>query len=336
MEWVDAPSLRRFIGAHRHQRQTLAAAAENFLAMTRVLHRHRIAHGDLQSDNLKVQMNGNGPQLVLIDYDTLFVPGLENSPVTNTGLPAYQHPARESSRLASEKDDYFSELVIYTTLHALAEDPKLWDDYRMDLREKELLFSGDDLASPSPSPLFHRLRKLSPNVNKLTLLLWNFLQCRDIQRLLPLDESVGICLGDGAAALGSGFEAMLKGSLARCASPWMVEWTGKGSAPPCDPPPPTRDPHAAANIFRPGASPGSAAPSEPPPQQNMAGSTFEALLRGRQASTGATGSPTVSSPPLTPSPAQKPESDWAQVVRILCIIAIVIFAIIMLATLLKF
>jgi TIR domain-containing protein len=189
MDWVDAPSLLEFIGQHRNQPQVLVAAAESFLVMAKTLHQREIAHGDLQNENVKVHMSD--PEFVLIDYDTLFVPDLAGIPVTNLGVPGFQHPKRQP--VATKKDDYFAELVIYHALCALAEEPRLWDDYRMAQREKELIFSPEDFRSAVPGERFRRLGNLSPRVSKLTLLLWNYTRCDDTQYLIPLEEAVEIC-----------------------------------------------------------------------------------------------------------------------------------------------
>jgi TIR domain len=218
MEWVEAPSLSEFIGRYRHQPQVLMAAGEKFLAMAETLHKLEIAHGDLQNDNVKVRMSE--PEFLLIDYDTLFVPDLADTKVTNLGAPAFQHPMRRP--VATKKDDYFAELVIYHTICAVAEDPKLWDDYGMAEREKELIFSPEDFQSAAPSERFRRLRNLSPLVSKLTLLLWNYTRCGDTQWLIPLEEAVKICRASSVLRPTKSFEKMSKPKPEE----WLTEWPG--------------------------------------------------------------------------------------------------------------
>ena len=139
MDWIEDKSLRDFIEDHLEQPHVLRAAAQNFLVMAQALHSSQIAHGDLQSENLRVRINGGGPEFTLIGYDTLFVPGLVATKVSTTGLPGFQHPRR--SQIATAKDDYFAELVIYLTFHALAQRPQLWHEEDMEKREKELFRS---------------------------------------------------------------------------------------------------------------------------------------------------------------------------------------------------
>jgi hypothetical protein len=191
MDWIEDKSLRDFIEDHLKQPHVLRAAAQNFLVMAQALHSSQIAHGDLQSENLRVRINGGGPEFTLIDYDTLFVPGLLATKVSTTGLPGFQHPKR--SQIATAKDDYFAELVIYLTFHALAQRPQLWHEEDMEKREKELLFTPTDFVEEYPTDRFHKLRGFDPPVDKLAVLLWNYTRCDDIRLLLPLEEAVDLC-----------------------------------------------------------------------------------------------------------------------------------------------
>jgi hypothetical protein len=231
MEWVEGLCLREFIGANLYKPQILRAAAENFLAMAQTLHKWKIAHGDLQSDNMKLRMNGSGPEFILIDYDTLVVPGLAGAKPSTTGVAGYQHPARKQVSVATPKDDYFAELVIYLTLYALADQPQLWHDERLEQREKELIFSGDDFESPVPTPRFHQLRKLSSLVDKLTLVLWNYTRCREIQRLIPIEEAVKICRESQVTAATRFQNLLYRDRFSAKSAGWLHEWSGDNVSP---------------------------------------------------------------------------------------------------------
>jgi hypothetical protein len=192
MKWAEALSLREFIGANLQRPNILKTAAENFLTMARMLHNRRIAHEDLNCENVMVAVSEAGPQFVLIDYDTLFVPGLASYTVLgDTGFQGFKHPNRVVT--SNAEADYFAELVIYLTLHAIANEPQLWADYQMGVREKELIFEGEDFESALPTQSFRRLRQLSPFVSKLTLILWNFTRCGDVRALIPIEEAAEIC-----------------------------------------------------------------------------------------------------------------------------------------------
>ena len=79
------------------------------------------------------------------------VPALAGWAITSTGLPCYQHPRRGESGLATVRDDYFSELVIYLSLLAVAENPNLWRQHPAPplRRDKELLFVPEDFIAPN-------------------------------------------------------------------------------------------------------------------------------------------------------------------------------------------
>ena len=155
------------------------------------LKKARVAHGDLQGENLKVVTENGKPVVRFIDYDTMFVPGLDGKAVANVGHPAYQHPQRGRSTTLNHYDDHFGALVIYVSLLALAEDPGLWADvHTAGALDKELIFAKEDFAANSPSRLFHRLSKLSPTVRLLTIALWNFSRQSGIDRLPSLEDIV--------------------------------------------------------------------------------------------------------------------------------------------------
>jgi hypothetical protein len=214
MEWLEALSLREFImeqlangslqvpSGRSFIKATFEQAADAFLRMSASLHRAGVSHGDLQADNVKVLRKSNGFEFKLIDYDTLCVPEGRGRQITNGGLDTYQHPNRALSAVTTEKDDYFSELVIHLSLRALAPAPELWREFDCDRRDKHLLFEGDDFRAGannlSPPPIFRRLYELGevdPHVRGLTVVLWNFTRCPDIRLLQPIEEVVKLVEG---------------------------------------------------------------------------------------------------------------------------------------------
>ena len=193
MEWVKGQTLADFIGGRLGDATVLHTAAQEFLAMVHMLHGLGIAHGDLQSDNMLVSRAPDGAvSFKLIDYDTLMVPALAGWPITSKGLACYQHPRRGDSGLATVRDDYFSELVIYLTLLAVAENPNLWRQHPAPpvQRDKELLFVPEDFTAPQPTPVFLSLHRQGGLVRSLAVALWNFTRCRGIGDLIPLERVV--------------------------------------------------------------------------------------------------------------------------------------------------
>ncbi|MBE7433156.1 MAG: protein kinase family protein [Anaerolineales bacterium] len=186
MEWVEGRTLDKYIDENISNPQALTFLADEFLTMVKELHANKIAHGDLQDGNILVVSNNNGIFLKLIDYDSLFVPGLENFPDQIKGLPAYQSPNRGDNKFLNPTLDYFSELIIYLSLLIYSEKPGQWKKGQQD---RELVFSEADLLSPRTSAAFTMALSLSPKVRYLTRKAVDFCHIRDI-RTLPSLETV--------------------------------------------------------------------------------------------------------------------------------------------------
>jgi len=187
MEWVPGLTLDAFVDQYIKNKSKLLQAADGFLNMVQELHHHQISHGDLQEGNIMVIV-GSSVSLKLIDYDSLYVPALKGKPDQIIGLPAYQHPKRAQAKTASEVVDYFSELVIYLSLLAYAENSSLWKSGT----EKQLLFSQNDLKQPSKSRIFQQLKTghYSQKVKDLTRKLEEFCLKNSIYDLQPLEKVV--------------------------------------------------------------------------------------------------------------------------------------------------
>ena len=187
MEWAEGDPLREFIEENSHDASLLRTTAAEFLKMADTLHSHQISHGDLQDGNILIKRNGADVEIKLIDYDSVFVPALRGYPDSIVGLSEYQHPRRMAGGgTANERLDYFSELVIYLSLIALAEKPDLWARFGQ-RSEKGLLFAAEDFNTPTQSQVFRELEMLSPDVKLLTSKLKEFCAKSSIDQLEPLE-----------------------------------------------------------------------------------------------------------------------------------------------------
>ena len=187
MEWAEGETLCDFIKQNLQAARCLKSAAAEFQKMVETLHAHQISHGDLQDGNILLKRNGTDIKIKLIDYDSLFVPALRGQPDNIVGLPEYQHPQRiTGGRGASEKVDYFSELVIYLSLLSLTEKPDLWSQFG-DRTEKGLLFIAEDFKNPDQSDVFRELENLSADVKQLASKLKEFCK-RSVDQLEPLES----------------------------------------------------------------------------------------------------------------------------------------------------
>ena len=162
--------------------------ATDFFAMTQDLHRLSIAHGDLQYENIIVNQYG---KIFLIDYDSMYIPALSymNSKNSTNGKEGYQHPAREKCVNSNPKLDYFSEVVILTSILAIAYNPGLIDKYNMEDSDT-MLFKKDDFRNFTSSGIYSELSSLGDLVVVLLNVLSSYLREQDITKLEPLELAV--------------------------------------------------------------------------------------------------------------------------------------------------
>lgn len=187
MEWAEGETLCQFIENSLHKVNVLKNMASEFLKMVKTLHAHKISHGDLQDGNILIKPIGTDVDIKLIDYDSLFVPTLRGHLDTIVGLAEYQHPSRiAGGGTANERVDYFSELVIYLSIIALAEKPDLWSQFGQ-RSEKGLLFAAEDFKNPDQSDIFRELDILSSDVKLLASKLKGFCEKSLIDQLEPLE-----------------------------------------------------------------------------------------------------------------------------------------------------
>ena len=202
MDWVEAQSLKDFLANHIMESNVINELAENFKRMVADLHTNHFSHGDLQHGNIMVKPDFS---LVLVDYDSMYVPSLKGMPDEIKGLAGYQHEARGKNKWASEKVDYFSELIIYLSIKALAKMPSLWADLNIENTET-LLFSGEDIQSHGTSNIF-KLLKSDVELSSMTEKLCEFMNKSSIEDLVPLEDAI-ISQSEGISAkwqLGNGY-----------------------------------------------------------------------------------------------------------------------------------
>jgi hypothetical protein len=163
MEWIEASALIPFIENHLWQAGALARLALEFAGIVHDLSEHGIAHGDLQHGNLLVTSVGS---LKLVDYDGMYVPGLDQLGASELGHPNYQSPARTTATWGPELDR-FSAWVIYCSLVALTIEPTLWGWLHRD-GEEALILSKKDFLAPDQSVALRSLTH-SPDERLQTL-----------------------------------------------------------------------------------------------------------------------------------------------------------------------
>lgn len=183
MKWVDGETLKKYICAHKSSADDLSKLAENFLYITREMHSRSLAHGDLQHGNIIVSSDG---MIHLIDYDSFFCPALKGESDTVTGLQDYQHPSRKTNKVVSDKLDYFSELVIYLSIKAMAARPSLIEKYNV-AETEYLLFTKEDYIDLEHSAIYSDISSLGGEFRELLNILKGYLSCTEIDQLQPFE-----------------------------------------------------------------------------------------------------------------------------------------------------
>lgn len=151
MEWVDGYSIQDYVDVHRENRESMEQLCNEFLFMVQDLCRAGIAHGDLQHGNIIISRDG----LRLVDYDGMFVPGMDGLLSNELGHRNYQHPMRDEKHFGPYLDN-FSAWLIYLSLRSIAIDPELWK--LPGCGDEHLLFRQTDFANPSTSEMFEVFR----------------------------------------------------------------------------------------------------------------------------------------------------------------------------------
>lgn len=154
MDWVAGESLGYWLRLRMENRDyaSVKQLATHWVELVQKLQAAEIAHGDLQHDNIIVR--GGTP--VLVDYDGMWVPALTGKRMDEEGKPAYQHPQR--NRLPLHRGlDAFSAWVITIALRAVIADPPLYQRFVLKTNNENLLFTKEDLATPTRSALWLEL-----------------------------------------------------------------------------------------------------------------------------------------------------------------------------------
>jgi serine/threonine protein kinase len=152
MDWANGNTLQSKLQelCLNDAKNKISILKENFKKLAQFLHSENIAHGDLKHDNIIVTENLD---LILVDYDGIFIPLFKGLQSSEIGTSSFQHPNRKNTDFNQRIDD-FSILTIYTSLIALKNNPSLFNKY---YDQQNLLFRLEDFINPNKSELFESL-----------------------------------------------------------------------------------------------------------------------------------------------------------------------------------
>ncbi|MBP5976452.1 hypothetical protein HW132_27925 [Brasilonema sp. CT11] len=190
MEWVNGTSLKSYIKKNLSSSHKLKTLADAWRRVCDDLTNARVGHGDLHHDNIMVIEDASGLLLKLIDLDSVFIAASQRHiDDTNKGFDGYQHPLREQLKKRCLEVDYFSHLVIYLSILALAEQGSLWSTLQLDNQEP-ILFSCKDFQQPQQSAIFKTLCNFNDEVAGLAIILKDICSIDDIAKIPSLEKNI--------------------------------------------------------------------------------------------------------------------------------------------------
>ena len=154
MDWAEGVTLDNYLKAHLHDSYVLQLLAYRFCRMGAWLLSQPFAHGDLKPDNILVKKDGS---LVLVDYDGMFVPALQDENANELGSPDFRHPLRTEATFNEHIDD-FAIASIALSLKAIALQPSLYNQFATADR---LLLSASDYRDIGKSAALQAILALS-------------------------------------------------------------------------------------------------------------------------------------------------------------------------------
>ena len=163
MDWVEGTTLDKYIRNNIHNRYNLSLVTYQFCRMASWLLSQEFAHGDLKPDNIIVREDG---QLVLVDYDGMFVSAMKGQKARELGSVDYRHPLRNEDKFDSTID-HFSIASIALSLKAISLKPELLNEFGA---EGRLLFSAKDYQNLGDSDCIKAINSLSNDVELAQLL----------------------------------------------------------------------------------------------------------------------------------------------------------------------
>lgn len=154
MSWAQGATLGAFLETNYNNPQRLRNLKSSLRQLYKFLAMNHIAHGDIQPGNLMV--SADGCKVQLIDYDGMFVPGMEVLNAAETGVPNFQHPGRQKLCPWNDRLDRFPFIMLDIALSVLEEKPSYWT--KTNSSDEKVLFETTDYIAPYGSQTFNDLK----------------------------------------------------------------------------------------------------------------------------------------------------------------------------------
>ena len=187
MDWVEGKTLDKYLRDNLNKKKTMEKFVSKFYLLAKWLIAQPFAHGDLKPDNILVNKDGN---LVLIDYDGMYVPAMNGQKSREVGSPDFCHPRRSEGGFDEHVDD-FSILSILLSLCVLLVKPNFLKKYGA---EDRLLFSKNDYVAIHNSILFQKIPSIIETSTNYKLLFGKACKDSDFQlktrSLTPVDKLI--------------------------------------------------------------------------------------------------------------------------------------------------
>lgn len=166
LEWFDAlivdlveeQSLTVFIKecVQRRDVTALNQTANQLMAVSTKLAAMKVVHGDIHPDNIFI---AKGKEIILIDYDDVWIKDVLEIPPKTAGLPGFQHPKRQTAKSVGAWLDNFSFGIIYIQIQILLQSLGTPSEHRtmqsLQLDQK-IIFDELDYSNPQKSEIFKK------------------------------------------------------------------------------------------------------------------------------------------------------------------------------------